>query len=630
LYHNLTAHLGDGPADPSVLQIFRRVLEALEAIHAAGRSHGPLSSQTIRLDDSDRPHIPSLNRAHETADTIAFGSAKYSAPEAFVDNGESSSCETADCYVLGFMFYEILIGKHSFVAQFTSQENGPPSLWLKWHADKAAKARPLIELRPNLGHFARLIDGMMEKDPAKRVNSIPQVLRIFSSAEAQTTYKTVLLGRPATASKPRFAAVVRKKLAVAPAWFANRIPFPRKPWIALGVLLAVVLGVSALLIRRAVFPPEVWRASVLIPLRSARPLAKAAKPVPPLPAAPHQDAESQPAAAPKAESELQIESHLRSTASLFLDDLRPVTLSPAMLFTEKIMPGPHRLRLVAHSKSLLKLPLNVGADGDVSLFERPKIRSLRYVMLACNAKSAKLYGPSEARASLPGQAYEPVPEQGRVIANDKAVSVRLSDGPNGEVRVGPLPARSIRIVLEPAGQKLLVPVEINANVSDAAIVINGEKLRRPLDEGIRVVRLGPGEYHIKLVHAEYQDSPEQDVVISGNEQRRQLRFALSPIARSSILEVSSVPAGVEILVDGTRLAVTDSSTTFKTKVNPGMHTVTLRRPNFEDFTTIRDFPTGGTVSISGQAMRPSAKVIFHVLTASTQITPETKVGVEQP
>ncbi len=609
MHHNLTAYLGDGPADPSILQIFRRVLEVLEAIHATGGSHPPLSPQTIRLDDSDRPHIPSVNRAHEAADTIAFGSAKYSAPEAFVDNGESSSCEIADCYVLGFMFYEILIGKDSFVAQFASLENGPPSLWLKWHADKTAKARPLSELRPNLGHFARLVDGMMEKDPAKRTNSISQVLRVFSSAEALTTYKIDPFARPAAAAKVHFAALLRKKLAFAAAWLTNRLVAFRKPWMPVGVLLTVVLGISALLVHRAVPPPHPESSSKATP-----------KPVLPLPPAPHQDAESRPPVPSKPESELQIESHLRSRALLFLDGLRPIAVLPGMLFTEKILPGPHRLRFVAHSKSFLKLPVNIGADGDVSFFERPKIRSVRYVMLACNAKSAKLYGLPDARASLPGQAYEAVPEQGRVIANDKAVSVRLSEGPNSEVHLGPLPVRSIRIVLEPDGQKLLIPVQISANVSDAAVVIDGETLPRRLAEGVTVVRLRPGEYHIKLVHADYQDSPEQDVVISGNEQRRQLRFALSPIARPSILEVSSVPAGVEILLDGTRLAVTDSSTTFKAKVNPGMHTLTLRRPNFEDSTTIRDFPNGGTVSISGQGMRPFAKIIFHVLPSSAQIT----------
>ena len=189
LNHSLDAYLGDGPADPAVFPILYRVLLAAEALSAGGSSHPPLSPQTIRLDDSNQPYIRSCSRAHENTDTIAFGSTKYSAPEAFQYGIESFRGEAADCYVLGFIFYEILIGKRLFHAQFASLENGPPSLWLRWHVDKNLRAQPLSELRPSLGDFASTIDGMMEKDPAKRIDSIPRVLRVFSRLEAQTKYQ---------------------------------------------------------------------------------------------------------------------------------------------------------------------------------------------------------------------------------------------------------------------------------------------------------------------------------------------------------------------------------------------------------------------------------------------------------
>ncbi|MBV8569411.1 MAG: hypothetical protein JO319_02255, partial [Acidobacteriaceae bacterium] len=215
--HSLAAYLGDGPADSSVLRVFHRVLAAVDAIHASGSAHLPLSPQTIRLDGSDRPHIQCSERAHQTADTVAFGSAKYSAPEAFLHDRNSSSCEIADCYVLGFIFYEILIGRRSFFAQFASLENGPPSVWLKWHADQTVKARPLADLHPNLGHFASLIDAMMEKEPTKRVTSIPEVLRAFSSVETQTAYNADALMRSPDAPRPHFESV-RKRMAAAATW----------------------------------------------------------------------------------------------------------------------------------------------------------------------------------------------------------------------------------------------------------------------------------------------------------------------------------------------------------------------------------------------------------------------------
>lgn len=539
LDHNLAAYLGDGPADSSVLRIFHRVLAALDAIYAAGSSHPPLSPETIRLDDSDQPHIQSSNRAHETADTVAFGSAKYSAPEACLHNGDSACCEIVNCYVLGFIFYEILIGKRSFIAQFASLENGPPSLWLKWHADKTVKARPLSELRPNLGYFAVLVDGMMEKDPSKRINSISQVLRAFSSVEAQTAYNAGPVARPPVAPKAR-VDLVRERAAFAANWLSDRLAAFRKPRVAAGALLAIAILVSAaLLIYRESLSPRV-RQPVL---PTTRPAAKPApKVVASLPSAPRQNAQIQPLVPIQPEFELQIESHLKPGALLFVDDLRPMALSQNRLFTEKITPGLHKLRVVTDSKAFLRLPLNIGVDGDISFFELPKVRSLRYVMLVSNARSIKVYGTPEARARLAGEAYEPVPEEGRVIASDQVVNVSFGLDPKAKIHLNPLPTGSIRIVLEPGEAALLVPIEISANVPDADIVINGEKLRRKLDNGVRIVRLSAGEYRVRLVHANYQDSAEQDLVISTNDHRRHLQFTLVPIVSASNTAVSSVPA----------------------------------------------------------------------------------------
>ncbi|MBV8070013.1 MAG: hypothetical protein JO270_08930 [Acidobacteriaceae bacterium] len=552
--HSLAAYLGDGPADSSVLRVFHRVLAAVDAIHASGSAHLPLSPQTIRLDGSDRPHIQCSERAHQTADTVAFGSAKYSAPEAFLHDGNSSSCEIADCYVLGFIFYEILIGRRSFFAQFASLENGPPSVWLKWHADQTVKARPLADLHPNLGHFASLIDAMMEKEPTKRVTSIPEVLRAFSSVETQTAHNADALMRSPDTPRTRFEAV-RKRMAAAATWLAIRLAVFRKLRVAAAVLLAVGITIfTALLVHRETSSPEIRQTLPAMLPRSIQPTAKLIpKPPPPSPhASPEHSAvqlrpivppniETQPPVPPKNEVTLQIESHLPSGALLFIDGLRRVALAQGGLFSGKITAGPHRLRLVTPSKAFVRMPLEIGATGEISFSEAPKVRSIKYVMLASSAQSAKLYAPAEARAGLAGGAYEPVPADGLVIGNGQAVNVSLSQNSKTEMHVGPLPAGSIKIVLEPGDANLRVPVEITANVPEASIVINGQKLARKLDKGVRVVRLPAGEYRVKLVRADYQDSGEQQLVISGNEQQRQLRFTLVPIVSPSNIANSSVP-----------------------------------------------------------------------------------------
>ena len=399
LDHTLTAYLADAPAESSVLRIFRRILEAVDAIHAAGSLHPPLSPETIRFDASNQPHIPSSKPAHESADTVAFGSPKYSAPEAFSGRDKMSSCEAIDCYVLGFMFYEILIGRRSFVAQFGAIENGPPSSWLKWHADRSARVRPLSEVRPNLGHFAGVIDGMTKKDAATRITSISQVLRAFTSLDIQTTSNV----DPVASPGGREISFMREGMSRITGWF-GRLARSRK-WLvaAAAILVAVIVGLALLLDHQ----------------RSPEPLRSSAPAMPPV--------------------------------------KKPITQS---------MPTP------VHAAQ------PVGVDENLQR----------------------------------------------------------------EIPMDSLPAGLIKLDLAPGKRSLLIPVKISANVPDAQIVINGEKLRRRLDNGMRVVRLRAGEYRVKLVRPEYQDSAEQTVVITGEEQAQQLQFTLARVESPPPATVSSTAA----------------------------------------------------------------------------------------
>jgi hypothetical protein len=568
LDHTLATYFGEEPADSSVLRIFHRVLAALDTIYATGKGHPPLSPYTIRLDNSNQPHIPSSSHTHENADTIAFGSAKYSAPEAFLRNGDSSCSEAADCYVLGFIFYEILIGKRLFLAQFAALENGPPSVWLKWHADKTLKARSLTELRPNLGYFARLIDGMMEKDSSKRINSISQLLHSFSTVEAQTTYHGDFVVRPAAELKfrydffqksvkganaasssttahsrsvwgvmPYFVPATRllrkilQRATAASARVVNRFASRRNLYVCAGVLLLVGITILvSLLLRRE-------RASLIAP----QPMRVRVEPGPyrPLPPTSANTASALAVPAPP-EWSLQIESHLPSGALLFLDDLRPVTLSRNGVLIQKTVPGRHKIRFVSHRRASLNVQLNIGTD--VSLIEIPRAQFLRYVLLASNGNSAKLYATPEAHAGLPGQPFEAVPEDGLAIANDQQVNVSLVQDSKTQIHLTPLPTGSIRLVVEPGVAASLTPVRISANVPDADILINGEKQTRRLQNGIRVVRLPPGEYRVRLVRPEYRDSAEQHIVLNGSEQQVQLPFTLAPVVKLSRQPVNSLPA----------------------------------------------------------------------------------------
>jgi serine/threonine protein kinase len=102
---------------------------------------------------------------------VVFGSAKYSAPEAFRAEGRKAADSTLDSYVLGFIFYEIFLGSRLFRLEFAGVEDGSPSAWWTWHANESAVTRPLTELSPGFPQWlSMLVASILRKDPSQRVD----------------------------------------------------------------------------------------------------------------------------------------------------------------------------------------------------------------------------------------------------------------------------------------------------------------------------------------------------------------------------------------------------------------------------------------------------------------------------
>lgn len=189
--HTLSSYLLDGPAEPArVAKILVQVLQYLDGVHSRGAQHCPLTPSTIMLTREGRTQIQGKVPA-DARQTVVFATPKYSAPDAFQESGNAGTCEVLDSYLLGFMFYELLLGRKLFRAEFGDLENGTAWAWLSWHADKKRCARPLSELLPGVpASISRLIAGMMEKDPARRIKDLRQVLATIQKATEVTLLVT--------------------------------------------------------------------------------------------------------------------------------------------------------------------------------------------------------------------------------------------------------------------------------------------------------------------------------------------------------------------------------------------------------------------------------------------------------
>jgi serine/threonine protein kinase len=191
--HDLSQLLSQTPAPPAlVIPSFLSVIAAVEAAHRENKGHCNLDPQKIRFRSNGTVEVSILSMPVSGA-TVVLGSAKYAAPEMVEESGEQVYSALLDSYVLGFVFYEILLGRDLFEEQFQDVSPHGEWGWLTWHADRSRRARPLNELVNGFpSTLSRLIDGMMSKVASKRITNIKGIAEeIAVSSHATMVFRNL-------------------------------------------------------------------------------------------------------------------------------------------------------------------------------------------------------------------------------------------------------------------------------------------------------------------------------------------------------------------------------------------------------------------------------------------------------
>ena len=189
----LAALIAEEPADPlSVLPLFVAIVERLNEIHNANMAHPPLS-RAIRILGGGKVDI-AAEAAVDGAATAIAGEAKYAAPEMFqeqtgveVKPGSQEWRQAEDIYVLGFMFYEILLGGRLFRRQFADVlADGSDFAWLNWHGDPKRQAKPLKALLAGFyPPLSDVIEQMVQKERSRRVKSLADVRKMLEEGKGR-------------------------------------------------------------------------------------------------------------------------------------------------------------------------------------------------------------------------------------------------------------------------------------------------------------------------------------------------------------------------------------------------------------------------------------------------------------
>ncbi|MCL2701715.1 MAG: protein kinase [Phycisphaerae bacterium] len=179
--HTLEDSLHDNPGPvetKAVLAILWRLAAGLYTVHQAGVIHRDIKPGNIIIGPSLRCKIMDFGVAatSDAQTSMVLGTTKYMAPELY----ESKRVDArADMYSLGFITYEMLLGREKFnelFADIVRDKHSEHLRWMKWHGNESQTATPLHELRPELPRaISDIVMKMMAKNPEARYASMEEL-----------------------------------------------------------------------------------------------------------------------------------------------------------------------------------------------------------------------------------------------------------------------------------------------------------------------------------------------------------------------------------------------------------------------------------------------------------------------
>ena len=197
---------------------------------------------------------------------------------------------------------------------------------------------------------------------------------------------------------------------------------------------------------------------------------------------------------------------------------------------------------------------------------------------AVSSSTVSAPAQSTPKASLPAS---PPSSDARASSDTGAGKVTLDDQP---------PAESGRNL----GTLLVV-----ADQDDANVFLNG-KLQRQLTQAGRLLlpNLELKDYVVQVSKSGFQDPPQQKIRIRKGEQAR-LIFNLQPLPSLASLTIQGGAPETTVLVDQALVGTIQSDGTLSVStVNPGDHTVELRKERFKPRQFKKHFVAGGTMSLA--------------------------------
>jgi eukaryotic-like serine/threonine-protein kinase len=283
------------------------------------------------------------------------------------------------------------------------------------------------------------------------------------------------------------------------------------------------------------------------------------------------------------------------------DDQPPAEFQDGQWSLDKIAAGDHKLTFQG-TRGEASFTFSTAAGSAPVVKDSITSKGVLALVIGSTADHLHVYsGESGTHLSLDGQPPLDIPQpEGLDLPSISAGPHELSvthgtDQYKLEVDAGAAPA--LNLFLE-SGQNLGTLVVI-AGQDKAKVFLNG-KLQTQLTDGgqLRIPNLELREYAVRVSKIGFLDPPEQKIRIRKGEQGK-LVFNLQPPPHLASLAIQGGAPGTTVLIDQTSVGTVqpDGTLTVAT-VNPGDHTVELRKNGFKPKQIKKHFVVGTAVSLT--------------------------------
>lgn len=170
---------------PRVAAVFSQLMDGLQQLNANDIVHRDLKPSNVRLRPNDSPVIIDFGLARHlqltdltaTVDGAQIGTPTYFAPEQFKGTKYDIDHRT-DLFAAGIIIYQTLVGRHPFYADGMTRADLQQRVCdcddFKGDSDFVALPR----------NWQLLVEKLLEKERAKRINSAQQVAKVLRKLEA--------------------------------------------------------------------------------------------------------------------------------------------------------------------------------------------------------------------------------------------------------------------------------------------------------------------------------------------------------------------------------------------------------------------------------------------------------------